>query len=71
MAVKSMCSRQNMKAKKSWYIVSGRRMVAKPTSTSFLNCVGFGGWGRGLGSGVGGMCAARGGALGFIYSTPL
>ena len=57
MAVKSMCSRQNMKAKKSWYMVSGRRMVAKPTSTSFLNCVGsgvgFGGFGRELGSGVG------------------
>ena len=59
MAMKSMCSRQNMKARKSWYMVSGRRMVAKPTSTSFLNCVGLGsgvwvgGLGRGMRSGFG------------------
>eukprot|EP00964_Phaeocystis_antarctica_P085828 scaffold54281_cov40-Phaeocystis_antarctica.AAC.1 len=46
-----------MKARTSWYMVSGRRMVAKPTSTSFLNCVGFGGWGRRFwGRGLG-VCA--------------
>ena len=57
MDVKSMWSRQNMKARKSWYMVSGKRMVAKPTRKSFLNCVGsgvgagVGGWGRGQGLG--------------------
>ena len=53
MAVKSMWTRQNMKARKSWYIVSGRRMVAKPTSTSFLNCHGSGVGMRGRGRELG------------------